>query len=171
MNSGEKLDLLDWTYRTLRWGLGAIFIYAGGTKLLAPEIFAVLIEAYGIVPDALLMPVAIMLPLMEVIAGIGLLFDIRGSLAIFTMLLVLFIAILGFGITMGLDVDCGCFGPQDPEAEAFHSLRLSLYRDLGLLAGVVLLYVIRRAKAIRPTRVALLIQHLFRKRRRENVYG
>ena len=171
MNSGEKLNLLDWTYRTLRWGLGAIFIYAGGTKLLTPEIFAVLIEAYGIVPDALLIPVAIMLPLMEVIAGIGLLFDIRGSLAIFTMLLVLFIAILGFGITMGLDVDCGCFGPQDPEAEAFHGLRLSLHRDLVLLAGVVLLYVIRRAKAIRPTRVALLIHHLFRKRRRENVYG
>ena len=171
MYSGERLSLLDWTYRTLRWGLGAIFIYAGGTKLVAPEIFAVLIEAYGIVPDALLMPVAIVLPLMEVIAGIGLLFDIRGSLAIFTTLLVLFIAILAFGIIIGLDVDCGCFGPQDPEAEAFHGLKLSLYRDLVLLAGVVLLYAIRRAKAILPTNLASLIQHLFRKRREENVYG
>ena len=53
---------IDWLYRLCRWTLGGIFIYAGGTKLLEPQIFAVLIEAYGIVPEGLLMPVAIGLP-------------------------------------------------------------------------------------------------------------
>jgi hypothetical protein len=43
--------------------------------LLEPEIFAVLIDAYGIVPEGLLIPVSIGLPLLEVIAGFGLLFD------------------------------------------------------------------------------------------------
>jgi uncharacterized membrane protein YphA (DoxX/SURF4 family) len=41
------MKTMDWLYRLCRWTLGCIFIYAGGTKLLEPEIFAVLIEAYG----------------------------------------------------------------------------------------------------------------------------
>jgi uncharacterized membrane protein YphA (DoxX/SURF4 family) len=56
------MKTMDWLYRLCRWTLGGIFIYAGSTKLLEPEIFAVLIEAYGIVPERLLMPVAIGLP-------------------------------------------------------------------------------------------------------------
>jgi hypothetical protein len=108
------------------------------------------IEAYGFVPEGLLIPVAIGLPLLEVIAGFGLLFDIRGSLAVITGLLVLFMVVLGYGIWMGLDVDCGCFGPEDPEAEAFHGLRLSLFRDLVMMAGVIFIYGWRRYRAIRP---------------------
>ena len=134
------MKTLDWLYRLCRWTLGGIFIYASGTKLLEPEIFAVLIEAYGIVPEGLLLPVAIGLPLLEVIAGIGILFDIRGSLALITGLLVLFMTVLGYGIWMGLDVDCGCFGPEDPEAEAFHGLRLSLFRDLVMMVGVFFIF-------------------------------
>jgi hypothetical protein len=144
------MKTMDWLYRLCRWTLGGIYIYAGGTKLLEPEIFAVLIDAYGIVPEGLLMPVAIGLPFLEVIAGFGLLFDIRGSLALITVLLVLFMMVLGYGIWMGLDVDCGCFGPEDPEAEAFHGLRLSLFRDLVMMAGVIFIYGWRRYRAIRP---------------------
>lgn len=74
------------------------------------------------------MPASILLPALEVAAGIGLLFDIEGCLSVIAALLCLLIAILGYGIWMGLDVDCGCFGPQDPEAKAFHGLRQSFYR-------------------------------------------
>jgi uncharacterized membrane protein YphA (DoxX/SURF4 family) len=162
---------MEWLYRLCRWTLGGIFIYAGSTKLLEPEIFAVLIEAYGIVPERLLMPVATGLPLLEVIAGIGLLFDIRGSLSLTTGLLVLFMVVLGYGIAMGLDVDCGCFGPEDPEAEAFHGLRLSLYRDLAMMAGVFFIYGWRRYRAIRPAGVMVIVNQLFNKRRKEDAYG
>ena len=162
---------MDWLYRFCRWTLGGIFIYAGGTKLLEPEIFAVLIGAYGIVPEGLLVPVAIGLPFLEVIAGIGLLFDIRGSLALITGLLVLFMVVLGYGIRMGLDVDCGCFGPEDPEAEAFHGLRLSLFRDLVMMVGVFFIFGWRRYRAIRPAGVMVLVNQLFSKRRRKDAYG
>ena len=162
---------IDWLYRLCRWTLGGIFIYAGSTKLLEPETFAVLIEAFGIVPEGLLMPVAIGLPFLEVIAGIGLLFDIRGSLALITGLLVLFMTVLGYGIWMGLDVDCGCFGPEDPEAEAFHGLRLSLFRDLVMMAGVIFIYGWRWYRAIRPAGVMVMVNQLFSKRRKENAYG
>lgn len=140
--------MAGWTYRLLRWGLGGVFIYSGATKLMAPTSFAVLIEAYGIVPDGLILPVAVGLSVLELVSGLGLLLDLEGSLGVITGLLLLFITILGYGIWMGLDVDCGCFGPEDPEAEAFHGLRSALYRDLVMLVVIVFLYEWRRRNRI-----------------------
>ena len=79
------------------------------SRTLHLEVFAVLIGACGIIHENLLMQVAIALPAIEGIAGIGLLFDIRGSLLRVAGMLVLFMGVLGYGIWMGLDVDCGCF--------------------------------------------------------------
>ena len=134
-----------------------LLIYAGGRKLLAPEVSAVLIDAFGILPESLLMVVAILLPAAEVAAGFVLLADFRGGLAAVTVLLVMFIVILGYALKMGLDVDCGCFGPQDPEARAFRGLHLSLYRNLALLLVVGWLYAgRRRQKRGMPRREALI---------------
>lgn len=149
--------MLTWIYRLLRWVLGGIFIYSGSSKLLAPKTFAVLIEAYGLLPDGLLLPVAVILPLMEVVAGAGLLVDLRGSLGMITALLVLFIVILAYGIHMGLDVDCGCFGPDDPEADAFHGLRAAFYRDMFMMAAVGFLYGWRRYRDVRPRTINRLV--------------
>ncbi len=165
------MKTIDRLYTLCRWTLGILFIYAGATKLLEPVVFAVLVEAYGIVPEVLLMPVAIVLPLLEVIAGIGLLLDVRGSLAVIAGLLLLFMAILVYGIWMGLDVDCGCFGPEDPEAEAFHGLRLALFRDLAMMAGVIFIYAWRRYRAIEPVAVRNSVAQatqLLSKRRKED---
>ena len=129
-------SVLDRVYSWLRWILAVIFLYAGGSKLADPQSFAVLIDAYGLVPGPLVMPVAIGLPALEVVAAAGLLVDLRGSLSVITILLLIFMAILGYGIYMGLDVDCGCFGPEDPEAKAFHGLREALFRDMGMMAAI-----------------------------------
>jgi len=165
------MSTFDRAYTLVRWIIGGVFIYAGSAKLLAPEIFAALIEAYGIVPGKLLMPLAVFLPALEVIAGIGLLFDVEGSLAVIGGLLVLFTAIVGYGIRSGLDVDCGCFGPGDPEAEAFHGLRASLYRDLMMILSVVCLYGWRRYRDVRLVRVKSLVDKLFQKGRTEDAFG
>ncbi len=149
--------MLSWTYRALRWTLGGIFIYAGWSKLMDLEIFAVLIEAFGIVPNRLLIPVAFGLSVLEVIAGILLILDIRGGLELIAGLLIVFMAVLVYGIWMGLDVDCGCFGPEDPEARAFHGLRQSLYRDLVMLAGVGFIYCLRWYYAIRPVNIRTIM--------------
>ena len=152
---------MDQIYKWSRWILGIIFIYAGATKLFEPRVFAVLIEAYGIVPDALVYPVAILLPLLEVVAGVGILLDIRGSLGIICGLTLIFMMILGYGIHMGLDVDCGCFGPEDPEARAFHGLRQALMRDMILLADILFLYICRRYLCIRPRGLYGLVTGFF----------
>jgi rhodanese-related sulfurtransferase/uncharacterized membrane protein YphA (DoxX/SURF4 family) len=147
----------DGCYKLIRWILGAVFIYAGSIKLLDPVAFGIMIEAYGVIPDRLILPAAILVAAMEVAAGIGLLFDIEGSLAAIAGLLSLFVAILSYGLWIGLDVDCGCFGPDDPEAEAFHGLRSSLYRDLVMLAGIAFLYGWRRYRGLKPVKITSII--------------
>lgn len=155
-------------YTLIRWALGTVFIFAGGAKLGTPESFATLIDAYGIIPEGLLMPVALVLPVFEVAAGLGLLFNIRGSLVSITVLLMLFIAILGYGLWLGLDVDCGCFGPEDPEADAFHGLKSTLYRDLIMLAGILYLFFWRRYRAIKTLNLASIMNRCFQHRRIKN---
>ncbi|MBI5593201.1 MAG: DoxX family membrane protein [Deltaproteobacteria bacterium] len=137
-------------YRGVRCFIAAVFLWSGISKLLDPVSFGVLIDAYGLIPKTWVMPAAILLSSLEVIAGAGLVLDIQGSLAIITGMVILFIAILSFGIHMGLDIDCGCFGPHDPEAKAFHGLRTALFRDFVLMAGVLYLYVWRFYRSIRP---------------------
>jgi len=146
----QAMKVIDFGYRLCCWTLGIVFIYAGVTKLFNPKVFAALIEAYGIVPDILLIPGAFFLPALEVTAGIGILFDVKGSLTTILGLLVLFLIILGYGIHMGLDVDCGCFGPEDPEARAFHGLRTAFNRDLLILAGICFAFGWRKIRGIRP---------------------
>jgi uncharacterized membrane protein YphA (DoxX/SURF4 family) len=149
-----------WAYRAIRWTLGIVFFYAGGSKLMDPQAFAVLIEAYGLVPEALLMPLAVFLPALEVVAAIGLLLDLRGALAAVTALLMIFMAILAYGIRMGLDVDCGCFVPEDPEARAFHGLRPAIYRDLLMMAGALFLYWWRSSRSLKPKSLSFVFQKL-----------
>jgi uncharacterized membrane protein YphA (DoxX/SURF4 family) len=123
--------------------LAIVFLYSGVSKLFDPKAFAAIVEAYGLIPDAWAMPVAVALPLLEAIAALGLMWDVRGSLAVITGLIILFMAILGYGIHMGLDIDCGCFGPDDPEYRGFGSLRPALYRDIIMMLGIFYLYMWR----------------------------
>jgi uncharacterized membrane protein YphA (DoxX/SURF4 family) len=145
--------IADRFYHTARWGLAGLFIFSGLTKLVDPVRFAQLIEAYGLLPDMLVLPAAVMLSVGEVVAGACLIFNVPGSLTVIALLLALFMAVLGYGIWLGLDVDCGCFGPDDPEAQAFHGLRPALYRDVAILSVVVCLYVWRYRRTQRPLRL------------------
>lgn len=163
------MEILNWIYSLCRWVLGTVFIYAGTTKLIEPYIFATLIDAYGIVPEIMLMPVAVLLPLFEVIAGIGILFDIRGSLAAISGLLILFLLILGYGMAMGLDVDCGCFSPGDLEAKAFHGLRQAFYRDLFMMVLVVFAFGWRKWNNIQSRSIMQYLQFLKIIKTRENL--
>jgi len=138
----KKLMVSPWIYRVVRVVLAGLFIYGGGFKLLDPKAFAATISVYNLVPEPFFPVVAIGLPLIEVLAGIGLLFDIRGSLATIFGLLALFVFVLWYGILKDLDVDCGCFGPEELAGQG--KLWTAFYRDLVLVGLVVpFLYVSR----------------------------
>ncbi len=138
-------------YVLVRLALAMVFIAAGAVKLSDPRAFAVLISRYGLVPDALLAPAAVGLPLAEVLLGLGLAVDARGSLSGVTGLLGLFVFVLWFGILKNLDVDCGCFSTGELAEHA--GLRIALVRDFGFLAMAAFLYGCRFAwRNKRPAR-------------------
>lgn len=134
----HKLLVNPWLYRIARFALAALFIYGGVIKLFDPKAFAATISTYDLVPQALLPIVAIGLPIVEAIAGIALVFDRIWGHHLITVLLVMFIVVLGYGVMGDLNVDCGCFGAEELDKQA--GLRAAFYRDL-LLIGVVMPYL------------------------------
>lgn len=139
-----------WSYATVRIGLALSFLGAGIIKILDPMTFAVTIDAFGILPGPLVLPVAFVLPVIEIIGAVALIFDIRGSLGLITLMILMFIVVLGYGLHMGLDIDCGCYGPGDPEGEAYAGIRGALWRDLIMLGCAAILYVWRKLLGVRP---------------------
>lgn len=135
-----------WPYRIARVVLACIFLYGGVIKLFDPKAFAATISTYDLVPEILLPVVAIGLPVIETVAGAALLFDRPWGLHVISGLLLLFVAVLGYGIFSELQVDCGCFGADELNKQA--GLRHALYRDL-LLIGLYVpyLYLARRSRA------------------------
>lgn len=115
--------------------LAAVFLLSGALKLADPKAFARAVEAYGIVPDGLaLVAVALAIPVLEIAAGAGVFLDRRAGWRLMAGLLALFLAVLGFGIAQGLDVECGCLSLGG--AGGSGSLALAFARDLLMLAGV-----------------------------------
>ena len=92
--------------------LGGLFVYAGIVKVLDPLDFAQDIRNYRLVGQALSFLAAVVLPWLEILAGVALAAGVwkRASALIITGLLVFFILLTLFTIARGLDVECGCFG-------------------------------------------------------------
>ena len=96
----------------IRIFISLIFIYAGTEKISNPDDFTISISNYRLLPVALINFFAIILPWIEIVTGILLLFGIsvkENTTIIFTMLLVFTIAIV-ISLFRGLSIDCGCFG-------------------------------------------------------------
>jgi len=136
------LPLQKFTTLTLRWLLGGAFVWAGAVKLADPKAFARAIDAFGLVPEPLLPPVAVALPVLELLVGVAVLRCWRGGLPAMAGLLLLFIVVLGMAISQRLDVDCGCFSVAEQRDHT--SVAAAFVRDLLMLAGVVVLGLLSR---------------------------
>jgi len=124
-------------YRAVRAALGLAFIVAGVLKLADVRAFVLTIKAFALLPPASVKPVALALPVLEIVGGVLLVLDAPGGLAIVGGLLLLFLGVVANAIRQGLDIDCGCYGPEDPEGQVYHGLWATLRRDLWMLAGVL----------------------------------
>jgi uncharacterized membrane protein YphA (DoxX/SURF4 family) len=91
--------------------LGGVFVWASWGKILDPKAFAQAIANYQIASSALISPAALILPWIELVCGTCLILNrwTGGSALICVLLLVVFIAALGFNIHRGVDISCGCF--------------------------------------------------------------
>ncbi len=94
-----------------RIALGAVFFYAGAVKIVDPAGFALAVYNYHILPGWLVNVTAVMLPWVEVFAGASLVLGLwaPGGALILSGLLPVFTIALGFNLSRGLDIACGCF--------------------------------------------------------------
>lgn len=141
----RKLLLSRWTYRIARGVIALIFIFAGTTKLIQPGKFALTVSSYDFVPDFMIIPLALGLPVIELLAGIALLFDIRGSLTVILCLLLMFCGVLGYAMANNLEIDCGCFSLE--EIKGMNSIRIAMIKDFILIVTIFYLYAARRLRA------------------------
>ena len=97
---------------TIRILLGVVFIYAAITKASDPEGFARAISNYKLLPTFLINFIAIILPWIELCAGVLLLFGIsvKENSMILSGLLIVFVMAILISLARGLNIDCGCFG-------------------------------------------------------------
>ena len=96
----------------LRLAIAGVFVYAAVPKLMDPAAFAVDIDNYHVLPDALVGPMAVALPMIELVVAAALVSGVHASgaaLVAMGMLLVFAIA-MSQAIARGIDLDCGCFG-------------------------------------------------------------
>lgn len=138
----------------IRWLLAVLFVVAGITKLSDVSAFASTISDFGLVHPVLELPTAVALSVCEIAAGCLLLFDLRGGLALSVALLCAFLAVLAYGIQIGLDIQCGCFG-----AGRRHDLPTAFRTDLALLLLCCYLYIARRTWSLRTRRWQCERQH------------
>ncbi|MDO8549961.1 MAG: MauE/DoxX family redox-associated membrane protein [Ignavibacteria bacterium] len=119
--------------------LSFIFIYAGMEKITDPEGFARAINNYKLLPFSLINIFALILPWIEVISGILLLFGItvRENSFITSSLLGIFIIAIAVSLLRGLNIDCGCFGTAGVAKVGIQKL---LENFLLVLLGIQLVY-------------------------------
>jgi putative oxidoreductase len=130
-----------WLTVRVQIALGLLFIAAALPKIVDPPSFAHMIFNYRIVPGGLVNAVALLLPWVELLAGLGLVLGIwrRSSSILVGLLLLAFL----FGIALNLarhnPIICGCFDVQAAgwsAAQKFDAMRLDILRDIGMLLMV-----------------------------------
>lgn len=130
--------LLEWSFRVI---LAGFFITAAVLKIRDPQALTTAIETYQILPYKLSFVLALFLPWLELLTGLGVLFKkhYEGSLLLLSLLLLLFIVALIQGWIRDLDVICGCFGSADHENQTNYGWLI--VRDLLLLLMAVTLWI------------------------------
>jgi uncharacterized membrane protein YphA (DoxX/SURF4 family) len=112
-----------------RLALAGIFLFAAYAKLkpqaampwsgasikTSLSMFAMQVDSYQLLPPQLVSPAAHFLPLFELFLGLWLLSGIwlRYASLVTTLLLGAFFAMMVRTYRMGLEINCGCFGPGE----------------------------------------------------------
>jgi uncharacterized membrane protein YphA (DoxX/SURF4 family) len=129
----------------LRVVLAGVFLYAAYTKLRQPWLlFAMSIDAYGLLPEWGVLATARVLPWLELAIGVLLLTGVglRVVSALAVALLGVFFGIMLLSFGKGMGIDCGCFGV----GEALTVKSLARDGVLLLSAGVLCVLAFRQGR-------------------------
>ena len=129
--------------------LGYVFIYASIDKIIDPASFSDIIDNYHITPVLLNNLFALFVPMLELVIGICLIFNlnIKGASFISIALLLWFLFILSQALVRVINVDCGCFdlnsGTLD-DTELRNNMIKRIFEDIVLIG--ISLYVNIKSK-------------------------
>lgn len=139
-------QLLDNTILILviRTFIGILFIFYGVSKIADPSQFANEIGNYNMTPEFLTQIMALILPWLEMIVGVLLLFGIsqneNGILA--TGMLLLFTIAVAIAFARGLDISCGCSGSNASQKVGW----LKIIQNIGLMILTTIISITKSNK-------------------------
>ena len=127
----EKMVQNPWTEFICRVFVGSVFIYASLHKIADPAQFAKIIYGYGLFPAISINLIAILLPYVEIVMGIALIFGVypRAASVVLSGILFVFVVAISINLIRGHEFDCGCFSFKN--AGMTHSTFLLLLRDIA----------------------------------------
>jgi len=142
---------LPWVGLLARLVLGGVLLLAGYLKAFSPDKSQMAVRAYEILPIPVANFLGIILPWLEIGAGLLLIvgLGIRFASIFGTVLMLIFVLAISQAWAHGLSIDCGCFGGGGKVAPGETKYLSEILRDLGLAALGI--YLIRYPK----TRFAL----------------
>lgn len=114
----------------IRLVFGAFFLLSGVLKLKDPILFAEAVRNYKLIGDPFAPAMALFVPWVEVIAGIGVMTDrfARGASLLLLGAMLVFTGAIGISWIRGLDITCGCFGGNE---ELNYPVKMA--QNLGLI--------------------------------------
>ncbi|MEI7589981.1 MAG: MauE/DoxX family redox-associated membrane protein [Deltaproteobacteria bacterium] len=140
-NNFNKILFSKHMLTCVRMTIGFIFIYAGAIKIYDPAGFAQMLNNYDLLPYAIVNTCAIIMPWLEMVLGILLVFGIwfDGCAILSLLFFCVFASAITISIIRGIDVDCGCFSTQVGGSPVSW---LTLMRDfLLILAGIYMVKI------------------------------
>ena len=91
---------------------GGLFVAAGVHKWRDRTGFQQTLAAYNVAPPVLMRPLSLMVPAVEILAGLGVVWPVSrpGAALVLAGLLVVYAGAIGVNLLRGrVDIDCGCF--------------------------------------------------------------
>ena len=135
----------------MRLLLGVVFVYASLHKILAPADFAKMVYGYALFPAFVINFIAIVLPYIELFAGLALIFGFLAYPAALIVLamLIMFSVIIGINLARGHVFDCGCFSAGQAVFILNGSPWTALVRDLVMIAMAAFVILMHRPAGAR----------------------
>jgi uncharacterized membrane protein YphA (DoxX/SURF4 family) len=134
-----------WLTIRVQLALGAIFVIAAIPKITDPPSFAHMIYNYRLVPASLINISALVMPWVELLAGLALILGVWKAAArnIIGILLAVFIVAISINLARDNAIDCGCFNVADrgkTHEQRIFDMKVDVVRDLCMLLMVAQLW-------------------------------